>query len=120
MGLGMVLPILRQPFIFALAGIPAGLGFLLTIPAWYASVSDLNPEKRGANLGAVMAAQGVGMIIGAPIGAFLYERLRTVGEQIGLGRDFGHYAPFGACAIAVTFGWLLSIRVLREEAPQKV
>jgi len=109
-GLGAFIPPMRQSWIMALAGIPAGIGFLLALPAWMASVTDINPQCRGANLGAVMTAQGIGAIIGAPIGSFLYEKLQTV----GLGHSFGRYSPFVGCAVCLTAGFILSLHILRD------
>ncbi|RYG36616.1 MFS transporter [bacterium] len=112
---GMFIPPLRQPWMLALGGLPVGIGFLLTVPAWLASVSDLDPRRRGANLGAVMTAQGLGAIVGAPVGALLYEKLQPLGRALHLGAGFGHYAPFLACAVALGVGWLLSIKILHEK-----
>jgi MFS transporter, DHA1 family, multidrug resistance protein len=109
---GAVVPFLRSVWIFALAGLPVGIGFLLTIPAWMASVSDINPEKRATNIGAVMTAQGVGAMIGAPIGSVMYEKLQPLGVQLGLGADFGRYSPFIGCAACTIAGWLLSMKIL--------
>jgi DHA1 family multidrug resistance protein-like MFS transporter len=97
---------LRMPWALAVGGIPVGLGFLLTIPAWMAAVSDIDPKRRGANIGAVMTAQGLGAIIGAPIGGFLYEDVGAFGVH------HAHYAPFLCCAACVTAGWLLSLKML--------
>ena len=107
------LRILRSPWLFCLGGIPVGIGFLLAIPAWMASVSDIDPEKRGSNLGAVMTAQGIGAIIGAPIGAMMYEKLQPVGVHLHLGASFGRYSPFLGCAICAGIGWALSVKILR-------
>jgi DHA1 family multidrug resistance protein-like MFS transporter len=111
---GAFVPLLRQPWLLAVGGIPVGVGFLMAIPAWMANVSDIDPQRRGTNIGAVMTAQGLGAIIGAPIGAAMYEKMGPVGLQIGLGEGFGRYSPFVGCAICITFGWLLSLRILRE------
>jgi DHA1 family multidrug resistance protein-like MFS transporter len=108
--LGAFIPWLRSPWILAIGGLPVGIGFLLTIPAWMASVADINPKKRGANLGAVMTAQGLGAIIGAPIGSWMYDKL----QHVGLGESFGRYSPFIGCCACVTLGWLLSLRILRD------
>lgn len=113
--LGTLIPYFREPWVFAIGGIPVGFGFLLAIPAWMANVSDINPTKRAAALGAVMTAQGVGAIIGAPVGSFLYDRLQPVGEFLKVGIEFGRYSPFVGCAVCVTIGWLLSLRILREK-----
>jgi MFS family permease len=109
---GMFLPFLRHPVFLLLGGLPIGLGFLLTIPAWMASVSDINPHKRATNIGAVMTAQGVGAMIGAPIGSTMYEKLQPLGVQLGLGEGFGRYSPFVGCAVCMTIGWLLSLKIL--------
>lgn len=111
---GAFVPILRSPWILALGGIPVGLGFLLAIPAWMASVSDINPNCRGANLGAIMTAQGLGAIIGAPIGSTMYEKLQPIGVDLHLGQSFGRYSPFVGCAICITLGLSLSLRILRD------
>ncbi|CAN5378724.1 MFS transporter [soil metagenome] len=112
---GMFVPPLRQPWMLALGGLPVGVGFLLTVPAWLAAVSDLDPRRRGANLGAIMTAQGLGAIIGAPVGALLYEKLQPLGKALHLGEGFGRYSPFAACAISIGLGWLLSLHILRTK-----
>jgi MFS family permease len=116
--LGAFLPFMRSPWFLALGGLPVGVGFLLTIPAWMTSVSDVNPDRRATNIGAVMTAQGVGAMIGAPIGATMYEKLTPFGE------DFARYSPFVGCAVCVTVGWLLSLKILHapvnaEALPQE-
>lgn len=111
--LGALIPLFRAPWIIAAGGIPVGLGFLLAIPAWFTSVSDIDPSRRAVNIGAVMTAQGLGAIIGAPIGGLLYERMQTV----GLGADFGRYTPFIGCALCLALGWLLSLKILPGERP---
>lgn len=111
---GMFFPPLRQAWLLAVGGIPVGIGFLLAIPAWMASVSDIDPQRRGTNIGAVMTAQGLGAIVGAPIGSSLYEKLQPVGRHLGLGDAFGRYSPFLGCAICLLLGWLIGLRILKE------
>lgn len=111
--LGAFFPALRTAWALALGGIPLGIGFLLAIPAWMASVSAIDPEKRAANVGAVMTAQGVGAIIGTPIGSYFYGAMQPVGEKLGLGVGFGHYSPFVGCAACLAGGWILGLRILR-------
>lgn len=106
---GAVVPVLRETWALALGTIPIAVGFLLAIPAWMASVSDIDPSRTGSNIGAVMTAQGIGAIIGAPIGATMYEKLVPI-----LGDHAAHYAPFVSCASCIAAGWLLSLRILRE------
>jgi MFS family permease len=111
---GAVFPVMRQAWVFAVGGIPIGIGFLLAIPAWMASVSDINPQHRGANLGAVMTAQGVGAIIGAPVGSYLYGHMQPLGIRLGLGADFGRYTPFLGCAACLAAGFALSLKILHD------
>jgi DHA1 family multidrug resistance protein-like MFS transporter len=113
--LGAIIPYLRVPWALALGGLPVGIGFLLAIPAWMASVSDANPNRRAANLGAVMTAQGVGAIIGAPIGAVCYEKLQLLGPGFV---HFGRYSPFVGCAMCVTAGWIVGMKILRDPSAQ--
>jgi DHA1 family multidrug resistance protein-like MFS transporter len=117
--LGAILPFLRHPAVMAVAILPVGIGFLITIPAWMASVSDIDPRRRGVYLGAVMTAQGLGAMIGMPVGSMLYERMQPVGEALGLGADFGRYAPFIGCAACLMAGWLLSLKVLHTPVQPK-
>ncbi len=105
--LGAIIPVFHTPWALALGGIPLGVGFLLTIPAWTAAVSDIDPKRRGSNVGAVMTAQGLGAIVGAPIGAALYEKLQPLaGERIA------HYSPFFGCFVCVAAGFVLSLKLL--------
>ncbi len=111
---GAFVPLLRTPLLIVMGGAAVGFGFLLALPAWLASVSEIDPKKRGAYLGAVMTAQGLGAIIGAPIGAAMYDGLQPLGLQWGLGEAFGRYSPFLGCAACVLAGWVLSLRLLRS------
>lgn len=102
--LGGIIPFLRAAWAFGLGGLPLGLGFLLAVPAWYAIVSDLDPDRRAANLGATMTAQGIGAIVTLPIGGMMYSKLQLFGPS------FARYSPFIACTLCLILGWLLSLR----------
>jgi MFS family permease len=113
--LGAFLPGMRSLWVLAMGGIPVGLGFLITIPAWYSSVSEIDEERRASNIGAVMTAQGLGAIVGSMLGSQAYERLDGTTRFIGITVDssFAHYSPFLGCAVCVVLGWLLSLLLLR-------
>lgn len=129
---GAFLPALRTAWVVGLGGAPLGVGFLLTIPAWYASVSELDPKTRAANIGAVMTAQGLGAIVGAPLGGFVYQHRYWFADLYGsvlsaggvdrwvepeafrlLVEGFGRYTLFLGCLVFVLAGWLLGLRILR-------
>lgn len=114
--MGAFSPGLRNVWVFVVGGIPVGLGFLLTIPAWYASVSEISKERRAANIGAVMTAQGLGAIVGSLLGSQSYERLQNMETFAGftINDSFARYSPFVGCALCVLAGWLLSLRLLRD------
>lgn len=119
---GAVVPGLRMGWIMALGGIPVGLGFLLTIPAWYTSVAEVDAARRASNIGAIMTAQGLGAIIGAPLGGLLYQHVANWSMlsrlDLPVRETIGRYSPLLACAVFVTLGWLLSLRILRGSNAQ--
>jgi MFS family permease len=82
-----------------------------------ASVSDIDCNRRGANLGAVMTAQGLGAIVGAPLGGLAYQKLGPLGRELHLGQSFARYSPFVGCAICVGLGWVIGLNILKEKAP---
>lgn len=101
--LGAVFPTFRSLSALSIAGLPLGVGFLLAIPAWYTSVSEADPARRGSNIGAVMAAQGLGAIVGGLVGGKLYERA-------------GHYWPFIVCAGTLAVSLTLSYHLIRPKS----
>lgn len=113
--LGSIFTFFRAGWALALGGIPVGIGFLLAIPAWMTSVSDLDPRRRAANIGAIMTSQGLGAIIGAPIGSFLYGNALPLARSLHIKHplSFAHYTPFIGCAACVTLGWLISLKALK-------
>lgn len=114
---GALFGIFRTAWALALGGIPLGVGFLLAIPAWMTSVSDLDPKHRAANLGAIMTAQGLGAVVGCYIGSFLYAHTLWIGTLLRLKHPltFEHYSPFMGCAIFITIGWLISLQALKSK-----
>lgn len=103
-GLGAILPAARQLWVLAIGAVPAGLGFILALPAWMTVVSNVNPAAKGTLIGAVMAAQGFGAIVGAPLGGLLYQSLQNSGSK-----DLAYFSPFLACALCVSLGWVMSL-----------
>ncbi len=114
--LGAFVPEVRGSLSIVPGFVLIGLGFLLTVPAWYASVSELDEKCRAANIGAIMTAQGLGAIVGSLLGSQAYERFQGTKTFVGMNVDasFAHYSPFVGCAVCVLFGWILSLVILRS------
>ena len=74
----------------------------------------ISKKRRAANIGAVMTAQGLGAIVGTLLGSQAYERLgEATFAGLKFSTEFARYSPFVGCAICLTVGWLLSLRLLR-------
>lgn len=103
---------IRAPWELAIAGIVLGVGFVIAMPAWLALVSDMAaPRMRGAVIGALGTAQGIGAVIGAALGSYLYESVRI--DIWGI-RFNPHYSPFVVSAAALTAGLALVFLFMRE------
>ena len=63
-------------------------------------------------MGAVGTAQGLGAMIGAPLGGFLYERVHL--HVPFLPWINGHYAPFIGCAGLLLVSWLLALHSIKD------
>lgn len=82
--------------------IPMIIGFLLSIPAWLAILTELAPLAwRGRIYGYVATAQGMGAVMGPSLGTWLY------GEK-------GHGAPFQVSGIILALTLVASYFGLRE------
>ena len=85
-----------------------GVGFVLAFPAWLALVTELGGEKqRGTVFAAVSTAQGMGMLLGAVLGGYLYGIL-------------GHIAPFVFASVLVSTGTALALIFVRESRLRRV
>lgn len=97
---------------FGLAGMLLGAGFVLAMPAWLALVSDIAaPRVRGAVIGALGTAQGIGAAIGAFIGPKLYagDRIDILNTHVD-----PHYFPFILSASALTVALVLVVLSVRD------
>lgn len=103
---------INQPWEFAIAGMFLGIGFVIAMPAWLALVSDMAaPWTRGAVIGALGTAQGIGAVLGTYLGSHLYA---NVGINL-LGIEFSsHYTPFVVSAISLSLCFFIALRCVRE------
>lgn len=98
-----------------LLGSVVGFGFVIGFPALMAHVSaTCNPKQRGAALGAIGTAQGLGAILGVASSGFLY---RYPAFSIGVFGVPEHGLPFLGCAIMIFCAFLLALFGFRS-APQ--
>jgi len=83
-----------------------GIGFVIAFPAWMAQVSSAcDSSQRGAAVGAVGTAQGLGAILGVAVSGFLYSRHA---QHIGSIVVPAHGIPFLGCGVMLFISLLLS------------
>ncbi|MCW3094892.1 MAG: Arabinose efflux permease [Chthonomonadaceae bacterium] len=89
-----------------------GIGSAIAFPAWMALITtECDAKQRGAVVGAVGTAQGLGAVIGMVLSSFLYK--------LGAFELFGipvpvHGAPFLGCAVMLTIAFVLGVFTLRD------
>ncbi len=89
-----------------------GVGFVIAFPAWMAQVSsDCEPGQRGATVGAVGTAQGIGAIVGASLSGFLYK---LPAYHIGIAIIPAHGMPFLGCAIMLALSFLIALFSIKK------
>jgi len=107
--------VVRAPWELATCGMFLGIGFSLAMPAWLALVSDMaSPWTRGAVVGALGTAQGVGAVTGAGVGSYLYKLVRLDLWGIELEAANSHYSPFVVSAGALTLCLALAVIFVKE------
>lgn len=106
------------PWELLIAGAFLGIGFVLAMPAWLALVSDIAaPHLRGAVIGALGTAQGIGAVLGAAVGPYLYQSVPI--NFFGIHKD-SHYTPFVASALALTACFILVMLTMREGRHRRI
>lgn len=105
------IPFVHSYWVLLVCGSIVGLGYILAIPAWMALVSEIGGNRRGAVMGAVFTAQGVGAMLGAPLGAYLYDRVPI---RLGALELPSHITPFLGTAVALTISFILTLWFFRD------
>jgi DHA1 family multidrug resistance protein-like MFS transporter len=122
---------MKSEWALVLGGSLIGVGFVISFPSWMAHISSTcDPRQRGAVMGAFGTAQGLGAMMGAPLGGYLYQhghyRLPFVPHRIAESLTFlrvhgghvvtkSHYVPFIGCALLLLVSWLIATFAVREE-----
>jgi MFS family permease len=103
---------------FGLAGMILGAGFVLAMPAWLALVSDIAaPRVRGAVIGALGTAQGIGAVIGAILGPKLYAGEAYTFHRVTLDP---HYVPFFLSASSLTVALIVVAFSVRDHDSRRI
>jgi DHA1 family multidrug resistance protein-like MFS transporter len=107
-----LLILLSQKWTVMMLGALLGIGFAIAFPAWMALITtECDAKQRGAVVGAVGTAQGLGAVVGVVCSSFLYRygAFNLAGFQVPK-----HGAPFLACAVMLTISFVLGIFTLRD------
>jgi DHA1 family multidrug resistance protein-like MFS transporter len=108
----------HRPHELAAAGMLLGIGFVTAMPAWLALVSDMaSPWVRGAVVGALGTAQGLGAVVGAYLGSQLYDKVELRFLSLEWNK---HYSPFVVSAIALTTCFVLSMAFIRDGDKRRI
>jgi DHA1 family multidrug resistance protein-like MFS transporter len=92
-----------------------GLGFVLAFPAWMALVTEQSgSSQRGAVVGAVATAQGLGAITGSSLSAFLYPLGALTLGPIHLPP---HGIPFLLCGVMLTASFVMALFTVHSPHP---
>ncbi len=92
-----------------------GVGFVIAFPAWMALVSaTCEANERGAVIGAVATAQGLGAILGAASSGVLY---RLPAFKLGTIQVPPHGVPFLACGVMLTISFVLALTSIHGSKP---
>jgi DHA1 family multidrug resistance protein-like MFS transporter len=105
---------IQSRFALVLGGSLVGVGFVVAFPAWIALVSTCcEPQLRGAVMGAVGTMQGLGAVVGALLGGYLYEYARIPLPFLPTTHP-NHYVPFIGCALLLLVAWFLSLFTIKD------
>ncbi len=102
----------------ALASMLLGIGFVIAMPAWLALVADMaSPLSRGAVIGGLGTAQGVGAVLGVTAGSYLYK---MVPLNLGFINFESHRTPFVVSALVLTICLALAIIFVRHTEKRRI
>ncbi len=90
-----------------------GIGSAIAFPAWMAQITtDCDAKQRGAVVGAVGTAQGIGAITGIILSKYLYK---LTSFHLGSMLIPEHGAPFLGCAVMLTVSFAMGLFCLRDK-----
>jgi MFS family permease len=96
----------KTDWLLVIAATCLGLGFVIGVPAWLATVSEVAGERwRGTIIGAVATTEGLGCFVGVLISPTLYK--------VQLPPLPAHEIPVILSAVSLTSGFLLGVATVR-------
>lgn len=115
----LLMILIKNEFALVIGGSINGVGFVISFPSWMAFVSQsCHPRQRGAVMGAVGTAQGLGAMSGALVGGWTYEHVKL--RVPGLPWINGHYTPFIGCMFMLFLAWVFSMLTIRDAASCRI
>jgi MFS family permease len=95
-------PFAKSMMLIAALGLLIGFAWLLAFPAALALVSEVvTDQERGAAVGLIYSGQGMGAIVGAPVGGIIAELATRISSSKALGLKLPFFV--GATALAIAF-----------------
>ena len=65
------------------------------------------------------AAQGLGAMVGAPLGGYLYEHANFPVPSFIHAVKPSHYVPFFGCALLLIVAWLLAMFTIKDKSAKQ-
>lgn len=97
-------------------GATLGIGFIIAFPAWMALVSSVcDANQRGAAIGAVGTAQGLGAITGVGVSSLIY---RFGPFHLGSISIPKHGLPFLCCGVMLAVSFVLAVTTVKDPDPR--
>lgn len=110
----LALTLIHSTIALMIGGSLIGVGFVIAFPAWMALISGAcDARQRGAVMGAIGTAQGLGAVLGAPLGGLLYDHADMRIPFIHTLHP-SHYVPFIGCTLMLMIAWGLSMAAVKE------
>jgi MFS family permease len=100
----------RNQFILAGLATLLGIGFVMGLPAWLATVADFAGEERRASMiGAVATSEGFGAFVGMSVGPVLFDLRDRI--------PFMVHAPMLVAAASLGVGLGIALWTIRPQLP---
>jgi MFS family permease len=108
-------PFAKSMMLIAALGLLIGFAWLLAFPAALALVSEVvTDQERGAAVGLIYSGQGMGAIVGAPVGGIIAKLATRISSSKALGLKLPFFVGATALAIAFVMTFWLSYELAKR------